>query len=501
MQVRATSADGDSEWSSSGTGLTHPPEVTVDSDFLLPAGLGAGTKFRLLYVSDGQKWNRSPIGRYNDWVKEFAAAGHDKILAYAPGFRAVGCDSRVNARVNTGTQWSTSDRGVPIHWLGGPIAADDYGDFYDGSWQNEDAPRTEAGEPKPVGFDGVVFTGCNDDGTTSTGFPLGAESSTHGKLDSSNAGDGPLSSNFALKANRPIYGLSQVFVVGGGTDADGAGGGVHRAPDPVLIADERGQSDVARHVQRARDGRGRGRGGLRDGRHVGGGRGDDLGVRRDRVGGRSGGPQRHGDAFVRERPGHRRHGRQRAVGHRADGRQRSQLRRGQRQADGDDHGSGDEFGAVRGDVRLLGSGERLRAGPHRCGQRHALGLRGSGRGYVLHGGDRADRERPGDGGRRGERGDGRGGQRQHGGRAGHVGLHGLERTAGVRRDRPEPDRGGKHGERHRIRPSGDGDRPGRRPADVHAGGRGRRLLRHRRGDRPACARSRRWTTRRRPATR
>ena len=218
VQVRATSADGDSEWSSSGTGLTHPPEVTVDSDFLLPAGLAAGTKFRLLYVSDGQKWNRSPIGRYNDWVQEFAAAGHDKILAYAPGFRAVGCDSKVNARVNTGTQWSTSDRGVPIHWLGGPIAADDYGDFYDGSWQNEDVPRTEAGEPKPAGFDGVVFTGCNDDGTTSTGFPLGAESSTHGKLASSNAGDGPLSSNFALKANRPIYGLSQVFVVSGGTD-------------------------------------------------------------------------------------------------------------------------------------------------------------------------------------------------------------------------------------------------------------------------------------------
>ena len=219
VQVRATSAAGDSEWSPNGRGWTHAPEATVASDWsLLPGGLATGAKFRLLFVSHDTRWNQSQIDSYNGWVQEYAApgTGHTAIRAHASGFRAVGCGRWVNARVNTGTQWSASDRGVPIHWLGGLTAADDYGDFYDGTWQNEDAPRTEAGALKPASFDGRVFTGCTNAGDTVTGAALGQEFSARGRLDVNGAG--PLGGGANEKGNRPIYGLSQVFVVGASSD-------------------------------------------------------------------------------------------------------------------------------------------------------------------------------------------------------------------------------------------------------------------------------------------
>ena len=74
VQVRATSDVGDSEWSPNRRAWTYPPEVTVPSGWnLKPAGLAAGAKFRLLFVSHGSKWNRSEIDRYNEWVQAFAA--------------------------------------------------------------------------------------------------------------------------------------------------------------------------------------------------------------------------------------------------------------------------------------------------------------------------------------------------------------------------------------------------------------------------------------------
>ena len=216
VQVRMTSAAGDSEWSPNGKGWTHAPEVTVASGWsLLPGGLATGAKFRLLFVSHDTRWNQSQIDSYNGWVQEYAATGrgHTAIRAHASGFRAVGCGRWVNARVNTGTQWSASDRGVPIHWLGGLTAADDYGDFYDGTWQNEDAPRTEAGALKPASFNGQVLTGCTNAGDTSAGEALGLEFSERGQLHANNAG--PLDGGHQpFRGSRPIYGLSQVFVVG-----------------------------------------------------------------------------------------------------------------------------------------------------------------------------------------------------------------------------------------------------------------------------------------------
>ena len=168
--------------------------------------------------------------------------------------------------------------------------------------------------------------------------------------------------------------------------------------------------------------------------------------------------------------------------------------------DGDDHGSGHEFGDVRGDVRLLRSGGRLQAGRHRGGQRRGLGLHGSGRGCVLFGGDRTGGERRGDGGRGGGRGHGRGGQRQHGGRAGHIGLHRRERTDPTFNETDPTsravDENTASGTRAWALPVSATRRRTDDTLDLRRWReRGRQLVRHRHGQRPAAHEPRRWTTR------
>ena len=106
-----------------------PGEVPVDWS-LKPAGLEAGDRFRLLFLSSTQRNAESTdIADYNSFVQGLAGAGHADIQAYGSQFRAVACTSAVDAVDNT----ATTGTGVRIYWLGGAKAADGYADFYDGS--------------------------------------------------------------------------------------------------------------------------------------------------------------------------------------------------------------------------------------------------------------------------------------------------------------------------------------------------------------------------------
>ena len=158
------------------------------------------------------------IATYNTFVQGLAAAGHADIRTYSAGFRAVGCTSDVDARDNT----RTTGTGVPIYWLNGAKAADNYADFYDGSWDDEVNDKNESGTNGPDTSQSVnrPFTGCEHngtealDGSISQGF--GAAGGTKvGRPNSSSALHGPLSSNAVTgTANtRPMYGLSAVFQV------------------------------------------------------------------------------------------------------------------------------------------------------------------------------------------------------------------------------------------------------------------------------------------------
>ena len=123
-------------------GRWQPAVHKVAEDWeLLPEGVDwqHGDRFRLMFITSQSRNVHSPnIGDYNRFVQDAAAAGHDAVQEYSSDFRVVGSTSAVDAIDNSGTHWSKDDRGLPIYWLEGTRVADDYGDFYDGEW---DDPR------------------------------------------------------------------------------------------------------------------------------------------------------------------------------------------------------------------------------------------------------------------------------------------------------------------------------------------------------------------------
>ena len=187
---------------------------------LLPSGLETGDRFRLLFVStqptggdDGPigSAEASDIAVYNDFAQRRAAAGHAAIAPYADGFRALVTTTGINAVVNTGTTWSNSDRGVAIYWLNGDKAADDYGDFYDDSWDSN-APKNESGGDST--FHDRVWTGSTHSGGRVFGQEAGQDSVSYGNPTSSG---GELRASTATTGGLTrgtIYGLSPVLVVG-----------------------------------------------------------------------------------------------------------------------------------------------------------------------------------------------------------------------------------------------------------------------------------------------
>ena len=230
VQVRATNAEGDGEWSFAGTRQTNISAAATEVPAnwsLAPTGLAVGAKFRLLFLSSTKRDGSSTdIADYNTFVQGRAAAGHASIQAYGAGFRAVGCTSAVDARDNTGTTYTTTDKGIPIYWLDGAKAVDDYEDFYDGSWDDEANDTNESGtDAHDTSQSGnYPFTGCANDGTeefagATRSRALGAALGfvRIGRLNTSGNLQDPLDGNDTARTTdtRPMYGLSAVFEVVG----------------------------------------------------------------------------------------------------------------------------------------------------------------------------------------------------------------------------------------------------------------------------------------------
>ena len=205
--------------------------VTVPSDWSLkPTGLAVGDQFRLLFLSSTKRdGSSSDIADYHAFIQTRAAAGHADIRTYSTGFRAVGCTADTDARDTTYTTYTSTDKGVPIYWLNGAKAADQYEDFYDGTWDDEANDKNESGTngPNTSLEANYPLTGCNDDGTEY--FDRFDRSSALAKIEvmvgrpnsSAAASHGPLSSNTALDVSntvtRPMYGLSAIFQVAADT--------------------------------------------------------------------------------------------------------------------------------------------------------------------------------------------------------------------------------------------------------------------------------------------
>ena len=220
------------------TGSDGVPAVTNNSTItnevpenwgLTPTALVVGAKFRLLFLSSSKHDGSSTdIGTYNTFIQNTAAAGHIDIRIYSGGFRAVGCTSAVDARDNTSTTYISSDKGVPIYWLNGTKAADEYEDFYDGSWDDEINDKNESGTDAhdTSQSDNYPFTGCANDGREefagprSRGFGANEGFVRIGRLNSFGTLQDPIDGNDTARtdATRPMYGLSAVFQVAAATN-------------------------------------------------------------------------------------------------------------------------------------------------------------------------------------------------------------------------------------------------------------------------------------------
>ena len=91
--------------------------------------------------------------------------------------------------------------------------ADDYGDFYDGSWDDEANDRDESGANGP---DTSVaanhpWTGCKHNGTAS--LALGQNNVRLGRPNSAGSSNGPINGNSIAtnSGTRPMYGVSELF--------------------------------------------------------------------------------------------------------------------------------------------------------------------------------------------------------------------------------------------------------------------------------------------------
>ena len=151
---------------------------TVPRDWaLIPSTeLEPGDGFRLLFVTGSTRDSTSrDINDYNSFVQE-EAAGNTLLGSFSSRFRAVASVPNVHARDNTGT----TGTGVPIYWVSGAKVADDYPDFYDGSWDSR-AGTDQLGQTLPAERDPakdlwatLVLTGTNDDGAEAGSYALGA---------------------------------------------------------------------------------------------------------------------------------------------------------------------------------------------------------------------------------------------------------------------------------------------------------------------------------------
>lgn len=198
------------------------PAIPVPFDWSLkPAGLDDGDEFRLLFITRGSYPSSSAnIDKYNELVQDQAAAGYEAIRRYSSGFRVVGSTPSVDARDNTGT----TGEGVPIYWLRGDKVADDYADFYDGTWDEESRVRRSDGSLLRVfvtSDSGRIYTCSLNDGTASS-LPLGGAGSNQNRASVgwlNNSLHSPLTGGAPISGvARPYYGLSAVFrVVASGT--------------------------------------------------------------------------------------------------------------------------------------------------------------------------------------------------------------------------------------------------------------------------------------------
>ena len=226
VQVRALNADNSGPWSSTAEGATpSPPERVYANHPLIPDDLGPGDSFRLLYITGATTAaTGTGIHTYHNFAGTAVLAiinPGNLVSEWGPislGQTALVSTPGADARLLTDTSWTETDRGMPIYWLNGARVADDYADFYDGTWADEANPTNGIGQPHSLAGN-APWTGTDHDGTElfngTASRAVGQASVSVGGLGSTIPGAGPLNGGviFASTEERPLYGLWHVLVV------------------------------------------------------------------------------------------------------------------------------------------------------------------------------------------------------------------------------------------------------------------------------------------------
>ena len=176
-----------------------PTQFLPSNSALIPIGVSTevDSKFRILHVSRRTyQTTQSGIEWYN--TNNDAPLGtHDYIKTH---YRAVLCTTGTNVKTNTATDTGSEK----IYWPNGDKVADDYADFYDGSWDT----AYHGGEGD------TIWTGCFDDGRTSDFNAVGRNNVATTKLINSDISElaKPLNDGSAPRGNsRHIVSLSQAI--------------------------------------------------------------------------------------------------------------------------------------------------------------------------------------------------------------------------------------------------------------------------------------------------
>ena len=165
----------------------EPPTEILASSSLIPSGLGVGASFRLLFVTSTQfNASDSELTDYDAAIRMHVRPRNQALLPDLSHIKVLGSSRSVHARDHTDTNYTVDDPGtpeneedlgVPIYWLNGAKVADDYSDFYDGSW---DSNRPRGTRGNLIGGTPEVFTGTKANGDKHDEC-LGAEKARVGK--------------------------------------------------------------------------------------------------------------------------------------------------------------------------------------------------------------------------------------------------------------------------------------------------------------------------------
>ena len=184
--------------------------ATIDpNDPLIPAGLGGGDKFHLVFVtstSTSANVNASPLIDYYNGFVQGVADSTGSVVKDRFTWKAIGSTAAADANANAFVS-------APVYRLDGVQVATGYGDMWNGSIANP----INITELKTTTTWSDVWTGTNSDGTARTPnnelqYQNGASWTGDGNPNS--AGTAWISAGLAFSATSyPMYALSEELAI------------------------------------------------------------------------------------------------------------------------------------------------------------------------------------------------------------------------------------------------------------------------------------------------